>query len=224
MKAALKRWMPARWLLRQLLRLDGWLYGAISRVAVWYGGGAHPKHRLTGYHEFFIQNIRAGERVLDIGCGNGLVDYHIVRATGARVKGLDRDRSAVTYARRYYRDERLTFAEGDALDAAVEGEFDVVILSNVLEHLEGRIDFLRSIRGRVRPSRLLIRVPLFERDWRVPMKAELHVDYLLDPTHFVEHTQEGWFEEFTRAGVEVREFEVRWGELWVVCVPAGSRS
>lgn len=223
MKALLKRWVPAGWVLRQLLRLDNWLYRTISRVAVWYGDGLHPKHRLTGYHDFFVRNIRPGERVLDIGCGNGLLDDHIVRAVGAWVRGVDRDRSAIAYARRHYRDERLTFVEGEAQDQVIEDRFDVVILSNVLEHLEGRIEFLRSIRDRVRPERLLIRVPLFERDWRVALKGELGVNSLLDPTHFVEHTREGWLEEIRRAGLDAREFEVRWGELWMACVPVAPR-
>jgi 2-polyprenyl-3-methyl-5-hydroxy-6-metoxy-1,4-benzoquinol methylase len=221
--AWLKRWVPARWTLRQLLRLDSWLYQTTSRVAVWYGGGLHPKHRLTGYHDFFIRNIRGGDRVLDIGCGNGVMDHHIVRATGARVTGVDRDRSAIADARRRYADGRLTFVVGEAQDGVIDGPFDVVILSNVLEHLEGRVDFLRSIRERIRPDRVLIRVPLFERDWRVPLKGELGVNYLLDPTHSAEHTREGWFEEIRRADFAVREFEVRWGELWAVCVLAESR-
>ena len=223
MKRLVKRFIPARWVLRQLLRLDGWLYRAISRVAVLHGGGLHPKHRLTGYHDFFVRNIRAGERVLDIGCGNGVLDDHIVKAAGARVRGVDRDRSAIAYARRHYKDERLTFVEGDAQNGMVEGTFDVVILSNVLEHLDKRVDFLRSIREWVRPERVLIRVPLFDRDWRVPLKGELGVDYLLDPTHFVEHTREAWFAEVQGADLQVREFEVRWGELWMVCVPAEPR-
>ncbi len=221
MKAAFKRWIPARWLLRQLLRLDGWIYGVISRVAVWYGGGLHPKHRLIGYHDFFIRNIAAGERVLDIGCGNGVMDYSIVKARGARVWGVDKDPGAIAYARRHYQDERLTFVEGEAFEGVGEDGFDVVILSNVLEHLEGRVDFLRSIRERVRPDRVLIRVPLYDRDWRVPLKGELGVDSLLDPKHLVEHTREAWFAEIQGADLRVREFEVRWGELWMVCVPAG---
>ncbi len=224
MKAALKRWVPARWLLRQLLRLDGWVYSAISRVAVWYGGGLHPKHRLTGYHDFFVRNIAAGDRVLDIGCGNGAMDYSIVKAKGARVWGVDNNPQAIAYARRHYQDERLIFVEGEALEGVGEDGFDVVILSNVLEHLEGRVDFLRSIRERIQPARILVRVPVFERDWRVPLKAELGVEYLLDPTHRVEHTREAWFDELRRAGFEVQSFEVRWGELWAVCVAAPPRS
>ena len=104
MKTLVKRFIPATWVLRQLLRLDSWLYRTISRVAVWHGGGLHPKHRLTGYHDFFVRNVHAGERVLDIGCGNGVMDDHIVKAAGARVRGMDRDRLAIAYARRHYED------------------------------------------------------------------------------------------------------------------------
>ena len=59
---------------------------------------------------------------------------------------------------------------GDALKDLPAKPFDVVMLSNVLEHLSGRAEFLRRVQIAARPIRLLIRVPLFERDWRVPLK------------------------------------------------------
>lgn len=219
MKALVKRWIPARWLLRQLLRLDSRLYAVISRVAVWYGDGLHPKHRLTSYHDFFVGNIRAGERVLDIGCGNGAVDYDLAVRGGAWVTGVDWDPRAVAEARRCYVHERLRFVQGDALDA-IGGEcFDVVVLSNVLEHMDDRVEFLRAVREKVAPNRVLVRVPLFDRDWRVPLKREVGVEWRLDATHRVEYTQTELLTEMREAGFDVEHLEVRWGEIWAVSTP-----
>ncbi len=209
-----------RLLLRLLLRLDNLLYHYTSVVAVRWGGGLHPKHRLTAYHDFFARHIGAGERVLDIGCGNGIVDFDVATRTGAFVTGVDRDAAAITHAQRQYRHERLRFRVGDALAAADDERFDVVVLSNVLEHLDGRVEFLRHVRDRIGPHRLLIRVPLFERDWRVPLKAELGVDFRLDPTHRTEYREEQFRDEVARGGFEVAELEIRWGEIWAVCRPA----
>jgi SAM-dependent methyltransferase len=204
-------------LLRLLLRLDNLLYRYTSVAAVRYGAGLHPKHRLTAYHDFFARHIAAEERVLDIGCGNGVVDFDVVTRTGAHVTGVDRDAAAIAQAQTRYRHPRLRFRVGEAW-AAAEGEtFDVVVLSNVLEHLEGRVDFLRRIRERIRPRRLLVRVPLFERDWRVPLKAELGVDHRLDPTHHTEYREEEFREELRLGGFEVVQAEIRWGEIWAVC-------
>lgn len=210
---------PAR-LLRALCTLDNLLYHAISVASVWYGDGLHAKHRLTRYHDFFIERVAPGERVLDIGCGNGALAADIAGRCGAAVTGVDRDPAAVRAARSRHGGTGLTFVEGDArMDPA--GSFDVVILSNVLEHLEGRVDFLRDTITRSGARRLLVRVPLFERDWRVPLKRELGVDFRLDPTHCIEYTVEEFEAEVAAAGLVIEERQVRWGEIWAACRPRG---
>lgn len=203
--------------LRLLLRLDNLLYRYTSLAAVRYGQGLHPKHRLTAYHDFFANHIVTGERVLDIGCGNGIVDYDVVTRTGAFVTGVDHDAAAIAHAQARYRHERLRFVVGDAWSAAAGDAYDVVVLSNVLEHLDERVEFLRRIAEKIAPRRLLIRVPLFERDWRVSLKAELGVDHRLDPTHRVEYREAEFRDELGRAGFDVVEAEVRWGEIRAVC-------
>jgi len=92
----------------------------------------------------------------------------------------------------------------------------VVVLSNVLEHLDDRTKFLKLLKERISPSKYLIRVPIFERDWRVPLKKELGVDYRLDPTHRIEYTQEEFFNELHQTGLRTEAYEVRWGEIWAV--------
>ena len=203
-------------LLRLLLRLDNLLYRYISLAAVRYGGGLHPKHRLTAYHDFFARHIAADERVLDIGCGNGVVDFDVAMRTGAFVTGVDRDAAAIAHAEAHYRHARLRFRVGDAWDVVAGETFDVVVLSNVLEHLDDRVEFLRRVREQIGPRRLLVRVPLFERDWRVPLKAELGVDHRLDPTHRTEYRESEFRDELARAGFAVVEAEIRWGEIWAV--------
>jgi SAM-dependent methyltransferase len=206
-------------LLRLLLRLDNLLYRYISLAAVRYGGGLHPKHRLTAYHDFFARHIAADERVLDIGCGNGVVDFDVVTRTGAFVTGVDRDAAAIAQAQAHYRHGRLRFRVGDAWDVLAGEAFDVVVLSNVLEHLDDRVEFLRRVREQIGPRRVLVRVPLFERDWRVPLKAELGVDHRLDPTHRTEYRESEFRDELARAGFAVVEAEIRWGEIWAVGRP-----
>ena len=97
-------------------------------------------------------------------------------------------------------------------------QFDVVILSNVLEHLPNRSIFLSKVWNKVNPKRMLIRVPLFERDWRVPLKKELGVEWRLDPTHETEYTIESWAKEIKEAGLAVTHQEIRWSEIWAEVV------
>ena len=86
----------------------------------------------------------------------------------------------------------------------------------MLEHIEHRVDFLKTILLTVRPERVILRVPLYERDWRVPLKEELGIDYRLDHTHFIEYTRETFLNELGEADLKVIHMEVRWGEIWCV--------
>ena len=208
---------PAR-LLRFLCALDNHLYRAISLAAVWYDGGLHAKHRLTRYHDFFVERIAPGERVLDIGCGQGALAADVVRRCQATVTGVEQDPAAIRSARSRHPGPGLTFVEADA-NTLPAGSYDVVILSNVLEHLDGRVAFLRDTIARAGARRLLVRVPLFERDWRVPLKRELGVDFRLDPTHRIEYTVEEFEAEVAAAGLVLEERQVRWGEIWATCRP-----
>jgi hypothetical protein len=78
--------------LRRLFALQDRLELAVNERAMAFGRGEHPKHRLTRYHDFFIERINDGERVLDVGCGYGAVARSIARAKpAAKVTGVDYD-------------------------------------------------------------------------------------------------------------------------------------
>jgi len=87
-------------------------------------------------------------------------------------------------------------------------------MSNVLEHIEDRIGLLKMIQDKINPERWLIRVPMINRHWLVPLKKELGMSYFSDPTHYTEYTLESFKDEMVDAGLEVRHTEVTWGEIW----------
>ncbi len=199
--------------LRLLFSLDAALYGMQGQWAVEYDGGIHTKHRHMRYHDFFTSRIRPADRVLDIGCGNGAVAYDVA-GVARWVVGVDINEDSIRAARQRYQRANLEFRVGDALEALPDEAFSVVILSNVLEHLPGRPAFLRRVQDTLQPERILIRVPLFERDWRVPLKKELGVEWRLDKTHEIEYTLETFAAEMKAAGLSIEHLEVRWGEIW----------
>ena len=203
--------------LKMLLKLDRHIYSLTGRESIRYGGGLHTKHKHTAYHTFFIKNINEGESVLDNGCGNGFLSYGIVNNfKNVKLVGIDLNKSNIEFAKKNFRHPNLKFVEGNVLTDLPNEEFDVVIMSNVLEHIEHRVEFLTQIRNKIAPSKYLIRVPLFERDWRFPLMKELGIDYRSHPTHYIEYKQEEFFEELEEAGLKAENFEIRWGELWAV--------
>jgi SAM-dependent methyltransferase len=206
--------------LRFLFKLDGSLYPLQGWLSVAYDGGLHTKHRHTRYHDFFVNRVRKGERVLDVGCGVGALTYDIAEKAGAYAVGIDLSAENIAIACDRHSHPNATYFVGDARIYAPESPFGIVVLSNVLEHMEKRPDFVRRVVEAVRPTRVLLRVPVFERDWRVPLKKELGVDYRLDPTHYTEYTLESFAAEMKASGLEVIHQEVRWGEIWAEAVPS----
>ena len=114
---------------------------------------------------------------------------------------------------------RLAFTLGDITTDRVDGQFDVLVLSNVLEHLVDRPALLRKWVQWYQPRRVLIRVPAFDREWRAPWKKELGVDWRLDDTHETEYTHAQLTDELREGGLEITETVTRWGEYWVCTTP-----
>lgn len=213
------RRLPPDEALRFLFDLDARFYRLQGRHAIRYGGGIHTKHRHLRYHDFFTERVRSTETVLDIGCGHGAVAHSIATRTGASVTGIDLSPDSIRLAHRRHATTGVEYICGDALTDLPRGHYDVVVMSNVLEHIEHRVDFLRRMLEAATPQRLLLRVPLFERDWRVPLKRELGVEWRLDRTHYTEYTNESFLEEMKEAGLTVTHLEVRWGEIWCELSP-----
>lgn len=206
--------------LKFLLELDNLLYQLEGETSVKYGKGIHTKHRHINYHQFFISNLNRGDHVLDIGCGNGFMSYDMVTSVeDVEVVGVDLNEANIIYANENYQHRNLKFIKGNVLNELPNKNFNVITLSNVLEHFEQRTEFLKRIVLKFKPRCLIIRVPFFERDWRVPLKKEVGVDYRLDPTHFIEYTKKEFFIEIKNAGLEIKQIEFIWGEIWSVVEP-----
>jgi SAM-dependent methyltransferase len=190
----------------------------ISDRASDYEGGVHPKHRLMQYHDFFIERITPNEKVMDIGSGIGYLAYDLAMA-GARVTGIELSRKNIDKANKLYQDKNLKFILGDAWKDLPKEQFDTVVMSNVLEHIDDRIGFIKKVQSELKPKRWLIRVPCFDRDWTVALAQELGLDSRLDETHFTEFTRKSFESETTKAGLKVKFMEIRWGEIWSELVP-----
>jgi SAM-dependent methyltransferase len=96
---------------------------------------------------------RRRNRLLEIGCGDGLF---LVTATAAgwQCSGVD----IMPAAARFAREERgLDVRPGELFDAAFgDGEFDVVYMNEVIEHLVEPVALMREVRRVLRPEGLAL--------------------------------------------------------------------
>jgi SAM-dependent methyltransferase len=85
-------------------------------------------------------NDRQNTKILEIGCGMGYLTYSLIR-DGYNVTGLDISQEAVAEATRSYGNH---FICADIFEYAGQhmGEYSVIIMSEVIEHIEAPVDFL----------------------------------------------------------------------------------
>jgi 2-polyprenyl-3-methyl-5-hydroxy-6-metoxy-1,4-benzoquinol methylase len=91
-------------------------------------------------------------RVADIACGQGRSSIEIARAyPNVTVEGIDSDRASIERARENLRgsgvEERVTFHERDAADAALAGRYDLVTIFEALHDMSFPVEVLRAARG-----------------------------------------------------------------------------
>ncbi|NQV88698.1 MAG: class I SAM-dependent methyltransferase [Parcubacteria group bacterium] len=179
-------------------------------------GGLHPKHRIMRYHDFFVDRVTGDDDVLDIGCNNGALGYSVAKVAKSVVGIEIKSKHKKSWVEKYAADN-ITYQVGDATTFSFSKKFDVALLSNVLEHIENRHDFLTRIKPLA--STFLFRIPMINRDWVTPYKKELGMYWKCDPTHFIEYTFETFSDELEKAGYQIVEYSIQFGEIWAVAKP-----
>lgn len=107
---------------------------------------------------FKYLNVQSGERVCEIGIGKGLLLDRLL-TVDASITGID---ISTEFLRRYReRGVRLMLANAENLP--FREEFDLIVASDILEHVLNVGDFLISVYDALRPrGRFVVRVPYKE--------------------------------------------------------------
>ena len=92
-------------------------------------------------------------RLLEIGCGDG--DFLVTaQAAGWRVTGVDYSATACEKARQRLKHDEVFC--GELQTASLEAEqFDLCVISDVIEHVRSPMDFLKEIYGLLKPGGVL---------------------------------------------------------------------
>ena len=92
---------------------------------------------------------RAGERILDLGCGTGTLTAQIARQ-GASVLGVDRSPEMIDSAREKYAEVAFEVKDGQALSYAAE--FDAVFSNAALHWMPRAADVIRGVERALVPG------------------------------------------------------------------------
>jgi 2-polyprenyl-3-methyl-5-hydroxy-6-metoxy-1,4-benzoquinol methylase len=108
---------------------------------------------------FLLDRVGRGERVLDVGCGEGRFAHELARA-GASVLGIDVAEEPLGRARRLHGDLELHVVPEAGPWPLEDSSFDVVWAGEVIEHVLDTSGWLSEVRRVLRSGgRLLLSTP-----------------------------------------------------------------
>ena len=115
-----------------------------------------PKFGYASSHTLAVDSVSPGARVLDLGCGPGYIARELL-AKGCRVVGVDAHAAPAENVNDFIRWE---LGATDELPFDI-GDFDDVLLLDVIEHLDDPERFMRNLRrgAGLEPPRILLSVP-----------------------------------------------------------------
>jgi len=199
-----------------------WPAPSETDIAGFYDGDYHAELRAPGAaerifgHKFrrycdWVREFLPSGRSLDIGTATGLFPA-ILKRSGFDAEGLEFNEASADWGSRHY-DVRITPA-GLSESVALKGSYDLISMTDVLEHTAHPLAFLQMVREYLKPGgfmlitfpdigspesrwlRLLARI--FRREW---IWSTCHI-----PEHVWEFTPGTARAMFSRAGFDIAGF------------------
>ena len=135
-----------------------------AQMAGFYEGDYHSELRSPGgserafgekfrrYVEWIVQFVQKG-RSLDIGCATGLMP-HLLSRGGFAAEGVEFNPQSAAWGREHY-GVPITVGGLEQVDA-LPGAFDLVTMTDVLEHTENPVEALRGVNALLRQGGFML--------------------------------------------------------------------
>jgi 2-polyprenyl-6-hydroxyphenyl methylase/3-demethylubiquinone-9 3-methyltransferase len=146
-------------------------------------GEFRPLHLLNPVRARFVAEraTLSGSRVLDVGCGGGLLAESLARA-GAKVMAIDLAPGMIEVARLHAMEQKLDIdyrmLAAEAVAAAEPGAFDVVTCMEMLEHVPEPAQMIATLTMLVRPGGSVF-VSTLNRNLKSFLMAIVGAEYVL---------------------------------------------
>jgi 2-polyprenyl-6-hydroxyphenyl methylase/3-demethylubiquinone-9 3-methyltransferase len=179
----------------------------------------------------FAAPVMPGTRVLDVGCGSGYTCGEF-RKRGCYAVGVDLSESGIAVARAAFPDCRFEIASADSdfLGQLNEEPFDVIVSTEVVEHLYDPRSFMRACFAALKPGgRLICTTPYhgYLKNLVIALAGrwDTHADPLWDGGHIKLWSRRTLSQLLRESGFQELRFSGagRLPGLWMTMVMAGTR-
>jgi SAM-dependent methyltransferase len=103
-----------------------------------------------------VHRVAPAGRILDVGCGEGLLVDHLRPLGYGRYTGTDISEAAISAATKARADDRTTFEAGDAETYAITDDFDLIVFNESLAYLREPLGTIARYQSRLAPGGIFV--------------------------------------------------------------------
>jgi 2-polyprenyl-3-methyl-5-hydroxy-6-metoxy-1,4-benzoquinol methylase len=164
-------------------------------------------HRNIVLDRHFKKIIRGADQIGEVGCGNGLVLHHLNQAYQKAADGFELNLNALNLCPKLPGD--LYIYNILQRHPKLTDRYQVLLMMDVLEHIENETEFLEAVRDHLKPGGHLI--------IGVPMRQHLYSDYDSVAGHYRRYSTRHLKSVVQASGFVVKEV-VQWGHVYIPLV------
>jgi len=177
-----------------------------------YGFSVTYKPREVFWKRYFDRELKRGQKVLDVGCGQGLMLSRLKTTYGINGVGIDVSKKSISYAKKNYLNKDLEYKVADATKIPYKDKsFDVVVSFDALEHIDDQKKTVTEMVRVLKPGGKLIIYTMskdyeFTLDW---VWEKMGFDIMRRAAHIKElFVDPAWLKQAVeRGGCNIESFE-----------------